>query len=83
MIFLQKTIPTSRLYSPSADCDALAPDFFEVLGPARQVGLHAWRVVREPRRSLQWAFRRAGVRRRFYESGAELQNAGRSPQMAR
>ena len=81
MIFLQKNIPTSWLCNLKADCEGVAPpDFLEVLGPARQVGLHAGRVVREPRRPLQWA---AGIRHGFYQSSAELQNAGRYPRVAR
>jgi hypothetical protein len=81
MIFLQKNIPTSWLCNWKADCEGLAPpDFLEVLGPARQVGVHSGRVVREPRRPLQWAAR---IRRSFYQLSAKLQNAGRCPRVAR
>jgi hypothetical protein len=81
MIFLPRNIPTSWLFNSKADCDGLAPpDFLEVLGPARQARVHSRRIVREPRRPLQWA---AGVRRDFYQFSAELQNARRCPRVAR
>jgi hypothetical protein len=64
-----------------ANCDGLAPsDFLVVLGPALQTRVHSRRVVREPRRPLQWA---AGIRRGFYRLSDELQNVRQCPRVAR
>jgi hypothetical protein len=81
MIFLQKNIPTSWLCNLKADCEGVAPpDFLVVLGPRGAGPGPFGRVVREPRRPLQWA---AGIRRGFYQLSDELQNAGRCPRVAR
>ena len=81
MIFLPKNIPTSWLWNSKADGGGLtAPSLLEVLGAARQARVDSRRVVREPRRPLQWA---AGICRGFYQLSDELQNAGRCPLVAR